>query len=377
MAKKKGDGKNLGLIITLVFFVLTTVILGVTTYMGFSDQETKEAAKKEAEKQKLVADADKDYYRMQGSRPPALDRPPGRRRRGGGDRRGEAEVRRRPVPAGGEPEGQGGGRQGLQDAQRGHALGRQGRDAHADLRAAPRQAQRGSGRLEGQDEEGRGGHQEGRGRQEGRRGRQGQGDRRAQEVLRRLQRECRWRIEEGPRGDRREAVHRRGRGQEAGRPDAAEGRSHGQARETREAIQGPSRRLLVDANKQKKDALERQSEAETKLSALSEKAGVDPRAVEAATLDASARKVLDAWSKSWSIVDLDRRGDNAYISIGSNDQLTPQVTFSVHAVGPNGKLNPNPKGTVEVVRILGGNPARLYPGDRPSSWFGGRHPEAR
>ena len=65
MAKKKGGGTNLGLIITLVFFVLTTVILGVTTYMGYSDQETKETAKKEAEKGKAVADADAKYLRMQ------------------------------------------------------------------------------------------------------------------------------------------------------------------------------------------------------------------------------------------------------------------------------------------------------------------------
>ena len=65
MAKKKSGGSNLGLIITLVFFVLTTVILGVTTYMGFSDQEVKEAAKKEAEKQKGIAENDAKYLRMQ------------------------------------------------------------------------------------------------------------------------------------------------------------------------------------------------------------------------------------------------------------------------------------------------------------------------
>ena len=40
MAKKRGGGgSNMGLIITLIFFVLATLILGVTTYFGFADQE--------------------------------------------------------------------------------------------------------------------------------------------------------------------------------------------------------------------------------------------------------------------------------------------------------------------------------------------------
>ena len=38
MAKKK-DGPGTGLIITLVFFVLATLILGITTYMGITGQE--------------------------------------------------------------------------------------------------------------------------------------------------------------------------------------------------------------------------------------------------------------------------------------------------------------------------------------------------
>ena len=64
MAKKKTDGSNLGLIITLVFFVLTTVILGVTTYMGYSEQGEKETAKKKAEQEKGVAENDAKWNRM-------------------------------------------------------------------------------------------------------------------------------------------------------------------------------------------------------------------------------------------------------------------------------------------------------------------------
>src|SRR5262245_21073859 len=65
MAKKKGESSNLGLIITLVFFVLSTVILGVTTYMGFSAQEEKDKAVAKANQEKTVAEKDKSWYRDQ------------------------------------------------------------------------------------------------------------------------------------------------------------------------------------------------------------------------------------------------------------------------------------------------------------------------
>src|SRR5262245_10686166 len=65
MAKKKdGEGSNLGLIITLVFFVLATVILGVTTYMGYSDMATKDKAVADKEKERKQADDDAKHYRM-------------------------------------------------------------------------------------------------------------------------------------------------------------------------------------------------------------------------------------------------------------------------------------------------------------------------
>jgi len=65
MAKKRGEsGSNLGLIITLVFFVLSTVILGVTTYIGYSGQDQLVKEKDKAEKEAKVADTDKQWYRL-------------------------------------------------------------------------------------------------------------------------------------------------------------------------------------------------------------------------------------------------------------------------------------------------------------------------
>ena len=66
MAKKKdGSGSNLGLIVTLVFFVLATVILGVTTYMGYSDQAKMEQARVEAKRERDQFENDKNWFRFQ------------------------------------------------------------------------------------------------------------------------------------------------------------------------------------------------------------------------------------------------------------------------------------------------------------------------
>ena len=58
MAKKKQEtGPGTGMIVTLVFFVLASLILGVTTYMGFDGQTELENQKKEADtKTKTVTD---------------------------------------------------------------------------------------------------------------------------------------------------------------------------------------------------------------------------------------------------------------------------------------------------------------------------------
>ena len=57
MAKKKQEtGPGTGMIVTLVFFVLATLILGVTTYMGFDGQTEPEGKAKEATDNKKKSD---------------------------------------------------------------------------------------------------------------------------------------------------------------------------------------------------------------------------------------------------------------------------------------------------------------------------------
>lgn len=55
----------------------------------------------------------------------------------------------------------------------------------------------------------------------------------------------------------------------------------------------------------------------------------------------------------WRIVRMDARGTNPYINLGSADNVKPQLTFSIHSVGADGRPNPEPKGTLEVVNVVG------------------------
>jgi hypothetical protein len=54
----------------------------------------------------------------------------------------------------------------------------------------------------------------------------------------------------------------------------------------------------------------------------------------------------------WKIVRMDRRGVNPYINLGSADRVKPQLTFTIHGVGLDGRPNPQPKGTLEVLNVV-------------------------
>lgn len=55
----------------------------------------------------------------------------------------------------------------------------------------------------------------------------------------------------------------------------------------------------------------------------------------------------------WKIIRMDTRGLNPYINLGSADHVKSQLTFSVHGLGLDGRPNPRPKGTLEVVNVIG------------------------
>lgn len=55
----------------------------------------------------------------------------------------------------------------------------------------------------------------------------------------------------------------------------------------------------------------------------------------------------------WRIVQMDDRGTHPYINLGSADHVKPQLTFTIYGVGVDGRPNSQPKGTLEVISVVG------------------------
>src|SRR5437660_1157592 len=73
--KAKGESKR-GLVVTLVFFILSTIGAGVAAYYGFQDQEKKDAAVKKAQEKEKIANEERDFLRVYlGRLLPYLDKP--------------------------------------------------------------------------------------------------------------------------------------------------------------------------------------------------------------------------------------------------------------------------------------------------------------
>jgi len=108
-------------------------------------------------------------------------------------------------------------------------------------------------------------------------------------------------------------------------------------------------------NKELKDDL---TETKSRLADVRSRAGIDSRREDFDRQDAEVRKKLDTWSRDWKIVMLDKRGEMPYINLGSADKVTPQLSFSVHSTGSDGKMSPTRKATVEVVQVIGPNMSR-------------------
>lgn len=55
----------------------------------------------------------------------------------------------------------------------------------------------------------------------------------------------------------------------------------------------------------------------------------------------------------WRIARMDTRGTHPYINLGSADRVRPQLTFNIYGLSADGRPNPQPKGTLEVVSVVG------------------------
>src|SRR5262249_44684532 len=79
-------------------------------------------------------------------------------------------------------------------------------------------------------------------------------------------------------------------------------------------------------------------------------------AFQQSTIEAKEAKSTEAppdMRTDWKIVEMDRRGTNPYINLGSTDNVKSQQTFTIHAIGQDGRPNRQAKGTLEVVNVSG------------------------
>ncbi len=74
---------------------------------------------------------------------------------------------------------------------------------------------------------------------------------------------------------------------------------------------------------------------------------------ELASMQAKNPTTAENMRTDWKIIRVDNRGSNAYINLGSADHVKPQLTFTIHGVGADGRPNPQTKGTLEVVNVVG------------------------
>src|SRR5579883_706103 len=64
MAKKKSES-NTGIVVTMVFFILATIGLGISTYTGYAGQEGPTSAEKKARADEKVMKESRDYWKFQ------------------------------------------------------------------------------------------------------------------------------------------------------------------------------------------------------------------------------------------------------------------------------------------------------------------------
>ncbi len=77
------------------------------------------------------------------------------------------------------------------------------------------------------------------------------------------------------------------------------------------------------------------------------------REVEIAHLKQKGTEAPREWRTDWKIVRIEREGHLAYINLGTVDNVQDQLTFSVHGLDLNRKPLPNIKGSVEVLNVIG------------------------
>jgi len=358
MAKKRaGEGSNLGLIITLVFFVLSTVILGVTTYMGFSEQEKLVKEKQDAEKKFSEMEKFRNWDRTQAriyrvyigrpmvQGPDAMDL--------------AKEVQGMlagQYPAGADQKSKDDVGKLLKDFEPtmpwaantdSPASNFEKRLGELDnritsLQAAVAREKANVAKVEADKKD-----------MEEQKDKQIAAINKAMKDLRTtLEADLKRDYYAKAMEEVRTKLVAEGKQMTTLRVDLdAEKKVRADLEKKLAALQkkyDTDQRALRVANKDL-------DETRTILSALAEKHNEDVRTLKDTTRDTVASTKLRTWDKDWKVVDIDRKGKMPYINLGTADGLVPQVTFSVHApTGAGGRrMQEAAKANLEVIRVIG------------------------
>jgi hypothetical protein len=363
--RKKANGESkVGLVVTLVFFILATLGLGVATYYGFAEQTTLTDAKTKAVKDLADMKAERDWYRIQANICRAyFDNPPTNDTHAEEMRTGKAEIDKFIRDKAGKTPG---------DNQKDKdeviaSLGKLNKDMPWDASrdklppvtvktlqtAAATQYQaleKTNDALKAQVTAAQAAQRE------------------AEETLKKKVQEfdaglknvsttAETEREKGRKqiDDARAAADSENKAKEKESVEKANTQKNLETMTARAAKAESEVNRLKQERKELNDVID---ETKGKLTLLLEKQKIDARALEAEALDAKALQTLKTWNKDWKIVMMDRQGNMPYVNLGSADKVVPQLTFSVHAVGVDGKLAPTPKGTLEIVKVVGPNLSR-------------------
>jgi len=356
MAKKKGGGSNLGLIITLVFFVLSTVILGVTTYMGFSELDTKEKAKNDAIKEKGVAENNAKYMRLlylvarlyigepaggveladvarerdqfkKGQFQPASnqkDKDEVSKWLDSMDAKTKFDPAANTAPA--------------------QSLNKMLSDKESQIDLLKKQV---AAAEKARDDAKREAAEEKDGLEKTIAG--------LNKALTAVKDEA-LKHRKGDLDDiakKSDDVRKEADKQKKLREDLAKALEDNDKLDKSLAKEKKAKQVVAD----ERDRIKRDLDEEKRImqAVLARYPSVDLSQVQARDLTYTAKEKLKNWHKTgkrWQVVYLDKTGAMPYINLGSRDRVRPQMTFSIHGVLPDGSLNPIPKGTLEVVRIM-------------------------
>lgn len=318
MAKSKRGESKQGLVITLVFFILATIGLGVATYYGFADQEAKDKEVKKAKADLEVIKKDREWYKYQALQSYAY----------------------------------------------------MGQKVNFEDLGLLR-AQYDSGTLKGKDKP------------------------EVDPIIKALDTELRWNAAAKRPGKTYPDLLKEEKQKVAtlevsnkkllDDKKAAEAREQAKIKELADARKNYDAELKKVADSAKKGRTDDRTDLETlrtgftkeidKFKAKLEEMAGEKRKVEqvvrardttikglreqlkvkSAELAESRRSPTDVpvnLGTKWRIVSIDRRGERPYINLGSADRVRPQLTFSVHAVGSDGKVDPVAKATIEVVKVI-------------------------